>query len=713
MRFLHLLGLTTIRLAAPAWGDSRIVASDSPQLNEHFNAGREAWLRVKQAKSVHARSKAAAVPAGASPCTGDFEKPSYQFSGFQFNQTTIPAGDRSMVRLDLTDVVNKGSTSCTTPYLQDPNTPAWNECDGDYNDGARPKTSFKYTAAASELEVNQIWICEAENKTHPLLYFSNAKVGVAELLNCVDDETQTICTVADEGAPAFDGEYVTPVWNSDEVDVIPPSDKPVTSTPWNPTPCIGTSFSYPNWDVQNFTSFDDYEIGFHLYNHGNNETVWCVIQTSGWEGCGESSTAAQFNKETRELSVNAAWYCSGGEDYPDDVQFRARGSVIVDPEPASSFFIKGRLTEPLELAPNVAPEGVNHPDCLEISDAPSWVVTSWVWDERWRDGYNYGVLNAAFHNPATGFNLTCEGNGEELNRDGRYGHDRWWGCGLDRTPFDDYRIQSAIKLDPTTEIFSIEQTWYCNGHEDRLPAKIKASGNISTTLDCTWNNDTAENTFIKTCQQTVLPLTVEGSIENRTELAPDAFFELAPGGYSCTIASVLATQWRSGFSSDTLYAGPADPANFRTRADFILQFVAMDGFRAVGRTDAALTPFLPSSDPGRWYDCVDDAGSPEDSSRAWARQSLECRWQLDLATGYMAINHTWFCDDKDPENPIIFTGYGSRFYDFSCYIYRDDDEYSCDPTGLNVPPILPTELSWKSVPASELKAQIAAKEGRK
>lgn len=151
------------------------------------------------------------------------------------------------------------------------------------------------------------------------------------------------------------------------------------------------------------------------------------------------------------------------------VTFRAVGSVAIDPESTDSTYIKGSLTEPIEMTPNVAPEGVNYPSCIETSEAPSWIVTSWVWNEKWRDGYNTGNLTATFHNPATGFNLTCTGDGEELNRDGRYGNERWWGCALATSPFSKYQIISLIKLNPVTEIFSIDQRWYCNGNEDKLP----------------------------------------------------------------------------------------------------------------------------------------------------------------------------------------------------------------------------------------------------
>lgn len=66
------------------------------------------------------------------------------------------------------------------------------------------------------------------------------------------------------------------------------------------------------------------------------------------------------------------------------------------------------------MTPRVSPEGVNHPNCLETSETPSWTVTSWVWNEKFLNQYNTGNLTVTFSNPATGFETRCSGNGEEL-----------------------------------------------------------------------------------------------------------------------------------------------------------------------------------------------------------------------------------------------------------------------------------------------------------
>lgn len=71
-----------------------------------------------------------------------------------------------MTHFQLHDVVNNGSTLCTTPFLQDPDDSPWNEC-GDDRDALSPKTTFQYTASTRELGINKMWICEVGNKTHP------------------------------------------------------------------------------------------------------------------------------------------------------------------------------------------------------------------------------------------------------------------------------------------------------------------------------------------------------------------------------------------------------------------------------------------------------------------------------------------------------------------------------------------------------------------
>lgn len=121
----------------------------------------------------------------------------------------------------------------------------------------------------------------------------------------------------DDTATPFTSDYVTPAWKSGDVEIIPPSKEPVTETPWNETPCVGLSFSYPDWDVQDFT-YEEGEASFRLNNHGNNGSVACAVQEGDWSDCGDNSTSVRYVEQTGELSVNQTWVCNGGEKYPHE-----------------------------------------------------------------------------------------------------------------------------------------------------------------------------------------------------------------------------------------------------------------------------------------------------------------------------------------------------------------------------------------------------------
>ncbi|KAI0009919.1 hypothetical protein F4779DRAFT_579829 [Xylariaceae sp. FL0662B] len=708
MRSLLPFGIVALLLVPLARSDN---ASPKIQSGHLRLAGLHSWNQVSppgwKQKTNHLPVRPGTLTARAdttTPCTdAAFKQPEYRVSGFQFNKTTTPRGDRGMTHFQLQDIANDVTMSCTTPYLQDINTPIWNDC-GPKEDEFHPWTTFQYTTSEDKVAISQTWICAQENKSFPHPYLSSATLDLTELLQCVDDPTQTRCTAVDDEVPSFSGDYVTPVSHSDEVDIIPPSPDHDIGVPWNPTPCIGPSFSYPNWDVDDF-SYDEIDAGitvsFQLSNHANNQSVACTIQGGEWSSC-NNSTDVRFVEDTNQLSVNQTWSCNGGEKYPKDVTFRAVGNVSLDVEceqescHAAKSIIKGSLTEPIELTPNVAPLGVNYLGCLEKSETPSWEVTSWVWRETWTDGYPTGSVAATVHNQANGFNATCKGQGYDLNRDSGL-NDTTYYCDYVTNAFEDYLIFSFIHLSPDTGMFSIDQTWYCNGHDGKLPAKFKATGTADNKLECSWNNNTETKVNERTCHRTELPLIVNGNVTERTELASDAFVEVPPDGYSCTISSVLAPGWQATYSTDTIYVGPTPNSAdaFNTTVNFLLENnQAVEGFQRVDYEGVSVTPFLPLSEPGRWYDCVDlEDGEVSD---AWGRLTVDCKWQIDLATGYFAINHTWFCNDKDPDHPILFTGTGSAFWSLDCYSNWADDQIQCNPT--NASTIIPTTFSWDTSP---------------
>lgn len=128
----------------------------------------------------------------------------------------------------------------------------------------------------------------------------------------------------------------------------------------------------------------------------------------------------------------------------------------------------------------------------------------------------------------------------------------------------------------------------------------------------------------------------------RDDLEPFELTDLVPTGHSCTITSILAPSWNmTDFHSATTWEPWYPTVLMSTEAYFGLAF---SGFEYSGgpsgqSTSLDMTPFLPTSNPHTWYNCYIPA------------PGIDCQWQLDLAAGYIAMNQSWSCNDKNPEHP--------------------------------------------------------------
>ncbi len=74
---------------------------------------------------------------------------------------------------------------------------------------------------------------------------------------------------------------------------------------------------------------------------------------------------------------------------------------------------------------------------------------------------------------------------------------------------------------------------------------------------------------------------------------------------------------------------------------------ALTGTQGAGIVDVSgggadtMTPYLGNDDPSQWY-------------YSWNRTSVNDQgWSMrfDPAVGYMELNQSWYCDDKDFEHP--------------------------------------------------------------
>ncbi|KAK3311740.1 hypothetical protein B0H66DRAFT_539164 [Apodospora peruviana] len=173
--------------------------------------------------------------------------------------------------------------------------------------------------------------------------------------------------------------------------------------------------------------------------------------------------------------------------------------------------------------------------------------------------------------------------------------------------------------------------------------------------------------------------TLTTSTINTTPLQPYSISERKPSGQSCTIASVLAPRWTIHVGSLSMvtnwYALGSGYDSLRMRAyvDMHVSSYA-DKTIYVHADSREMVPFRTETDPGKWYPCTDVG---------WRPERIDCSWQMDFVNGYLALNHSWVCSDKDPENPILFTAVGeARSSQPSCeYSYSHNNNGSsihCD-----------------------------------
>lgn len=89
--------------------------------------------------------------------------------------------------------------------------------------------------------------------------------------------------------------------------------------------------------------------------------------------------------------------------------------------------------------------------------------------------------------------------------------------------------------------------------------------------------------------------------------------------------------------------------------------------RHVEANTPALTPFTPEWRPAASYGQRDDpwwnlgfgGRFPFDNALSW-------RMRFDAATGYLELNHVWYCNDKNPDMPyvslsLLFPSHGKPF----------------------------------------------------
>ncbi len=200
--------------------------------------------------------------------------------------------------------------------------------------------------------------------------------------------------------------------------------------------------------------------------------------------------------------------------------------------------------------------------------------------------------------------------------------------------------------------------------------------NTSTEFSCDGNRTCYSRTTNRWCASGKLEETrvvksdtvVRGSIVRTEQLPSNAFVDPDPdpSAWSCTAASLgRPVEWRlqtpgtkpQGFFS-TEWLDMSDISRPKSILHLELHNSALVGrpgggvVQNVGGWTPALTPYLPVWQPALVYDFSLSPGEDMIPGRRRPYPNM-VGWSVrfDAEQGYLELNHTWYCNDKNPSKP--------------------------------------------------------------
>ncbi|KAI0197853.1 hypothetical protein F4808DRAFT_287369 [Astrocystis sublimbata] len=321
------------------------------------------------------------------------------------------------------------------------------------------------------------------------------------------------------------------------------------------------------------------------------------------------------------------------------------------------------------------------------------VHNPWVSDDTWEDI----SLAVEIQNPANEYTATCVIKGGDQG-EAEWEDDRWYPCfePAAKHTFPKYSIETWVQFDSITKAFSLNQTWYCDDRDG--PMEFVAKGrHFFSGWQCGWMNITQDEVIcpvipspigipppttckpeydIQWCNLTnysPAEVTIRAPLQSQVHLPPNAFDDPDPDPYpevySCTVAALSQPieLVLNDFHAQTFFSGGKyRPNDTYTSVMFRLDNSALVSRPGGGSIEVAvggadLTPYFGAFNPveaeGRGSDWV------------WERKFLnDLGWSLrvDLARQYMELSQSWYCEDKDPQHPILFNATWNGYLSLSC-----------------------------------------------
>ncbi|CAK7204241.1 hypothetical protein SEUCBS139899_006996 [Sporothrix eucalyptigena] len=465
--------------------------------------------------------------------------------------------------------------------------------------------------------------------------------------------------------------------------------------------CTTSSFSIPSWWVQNLTTSAN-SSSFHVVNRATNDSAEVTCPTgNGWQTCAFSKTApagltisgsVQVNGTTAHLALNQTWTCNDRTSPKASVTFTAVGKLSTPLHCGNKnqttsactardelLLVRGSLLAPVAITPaySEGPTGHDKPGCAANSKTPRWSLTDISYTDRTGDGVS-GMARQDFItqviNTATGYEAGCSANygvggGPAApgtnNGSNTALHVGCTGTEFGSPAFGTYRPTTDASFDPVTNIFTVNQTWFCDDGDAARPVQITAVGSAKLPLSCATTSipgsgDEAAQTSKQCVPSAALAntnstgkpgsnvgaVTVTGRVTHTEALPAYSIEEPQPVPDGCTVSSLLHPVWlfsAFGYSQKTNATTVSD-VNF----DLILQ-TGNPGFQFPISISQG-TPYGNAS--SSWYNCVIGNGG-DDSPTLWP---YACRFQYVPSTKQLSLQADWYCSDIDAKHPVAFSG---------------------------------------------------------
>ncbi|KAI0521057.1 hypothetical protein F5B22DRAFT_36429 [Xylaria bambusicola] len=374
---------------------------------------------------------------------------------------------------------------------------------------------------------------------------------------------------------------------------------------------------------------------------------------------------------------------------------------------------EGTIHEPVRYlapAPIPPPPDKSVPGCTQRSLQFSRFIAQKIfyyhlWFTANPDDDHHYINNGAYEERSLAVEILNEANNHiatcvfQNSGPGDWANGQWFPCfePTARHTFPKYSLETWVQFDSTTNKLALNQTWYCDDTQEATPMKFVAQGETHLSgSQCGWMNITQDEVI---CYGVASPITppahckpeydvrwcnltnhrpsfsiIDASLLQQIELPRNAFNnpdpEPYPDVYSCTVTSLSQPVEivLSDFVTRTRFTGGDNhPNQTSTDVKFRLDNSALIRRPGGGSIDVftgsyAMSPYFESFNPIQTF-------------APYKRNFLnDLGWtlRLDLARQYLELNQSWYCEDKDPQHPILFNATWNGYLPFSCTHQRPE-----------------------------------------